>query len=137
MFNNQTWISNEYKKIKNPTKFNGTTDKYQGILNNDFDFKYQKDNFEKIKASVEPFGIYPNEIYFANRANKSMFVVTWTNPNLFWYKYEGESYGSGQNYIYWKQNKHNTSRWISYNTDTIGLILNNDLTQGDLFNLIN
>ena len=126
MFTNLQWIFNEYKKIKNPTKYPKTIQKYQGLLAEDFDFKHQKDNFTKIKTSLEHFNIFPTEIYYAERVGKTMFVVCFTNPNIFWHKYEGEAYGSGQNYIYWKSQKINTTIWIKLTPDEILQIFNND-----------
>jgi hypothetical protein len=124
MFTNNQWISNEHKKIKNPVKYSGAANKYQGVLLDDFDFKYQKDNFNKIKESLEHFNINPTEIYYATRANKPIFVVCFDNPNIFWQKYEGESYGSGQNYIYWKTHKINTTVWLTFTPDEIVQIFN-------------
>ncbi len=146
MFTNHLWISNDYRKIKNPTRHYGTTQKYQGILNPDFDFKYQTDNFIKIKTSLEQFGIFPTEIYYALRANKPIFLVCFDNPNIFWQKYEGTTIGSGQNYIYIGPYKINTTVWIELTPDKIlqilngidpnklsnGYIANNDLDQEDL-----
>lgn len=65
MFTNSQWISNEYKKIKNPVKYPNTANRYEGILLDNFDFGYQKVNFDKIKQSLEQFNINPTEIYYA------------------------------------------------------------------------
>jgi hypothetical protein len=124
MFTNSQWISNEFKKIKNPVKYPGTANKYQGVLPDDFDFKYQKENYDKIKLSLQPFNINPTEIYYATRANKPIFVVCFDNPNIFWQKYEGEALGSGQNYIYWKSHKINTTVWLTFTSDEIVQIFN-------------
>lgn len=125
MFTNCQWISNEFKKIKNPVKYPGVTNKFQGVLPDDFDFEYQTKNFDKIKQSLEPFNIYPTEIYYAKRVGKPIFVVCFDNPNIFWLKYEGECIGSGQNYIWWKSRKINTTDWITYNSDNLLQIFNN------------
>lgn len=124
MFTNSQWISNEHKKIKNPVKYPNTANKYQGIIPDDFDFKYQKENFDNIKLSLQPFNINPTEIYYATRQNKPIFVVCFDNPNIFWQKYEGESYGSGQNYIYWKKHKINTTIWLTFAPDELIQIFN-------------
>jgi hypothetical protein len=124
MFAGKTWITNEYKKVKNPTKVLGTKDRYEGVLDEDFDFKYQKDNFEKIRKSLEPFGIEPKEIYYATRVGKPMFIVTWSSPYILWNKYEANSYGSGQNYIFYKNHSINTTIWIQFTSEDILQIFN-------------
>ena len=124
MFAGKTWISNEFKKVKNPTKIFNVANTYEGLLTEEFNFKFQKNNFDIIKNSLEPFLIFPQEIYYAERDGRSTFVVTWTNPNIFWHKYEGGVLGSGQNYIYWKGHKINTTGWIKMYSDDISNILN-------------
>lgn len=124
MFTNKVWISNDYKKIKNPVKFANTTNKLQGLIPPNYDFKYQTSNYEKIKQSLEPFGIYPTEIYSADRCDKITFIICFSNPDIFWQKYEGESHGSGQNYIYWKSYKINTTLWIMLDQTDIQQIIN-------------
>ena len=99
MFTNKTWITNGDRKVKNPAKYQNVTDVYQGNLQINHDWKHQTENFIAIKASLEQFNIYPTEIYLSNRAGKSSFVLCFTDPNIIWNKYEGEGYGSGQNYI--------------------------------------
>ena len=133
MFTNSQWISNEFKKIKNPVKYPNTVNRYQGVLPDNFDFKYQKDNFDKIKLSLEQFNINPTEIYYATRANKAIFVLCFDNPNIFWQKYEGEAYGSGQNYIYWKSHKINTTVWTTFTPDEIVQIFN-DIDPFQIYN---
>lgn len=124
MFTNNEWIYNQFKKIKNPIKYPGVNQIYQGILPQDFDFKHQEQNFIKIKNSLEQFQIMPTEIYYGLRANKTIFVVCFSDPNIFWHKYEGEKYGSGQNYIYWKDRKFATTQWIKFTPDEILQIFN-------------
>ncbi len=48
MFTDFEWILNEFKKIKNPVKYPDVTNKYQGVLPDDIDFKYQAKIFYKI-----------------------------------------------------------------------------------------
>lgn len=126
MFANKAWITNGYKKVKNPTKFVGVTDKYEGVLLPHYDFKYQTENFNKITESLVPHQIFPTEIYSASRAGKTFFVVCFNNPNLFWHKYEGEGYGSGQNFIFWKSQKIATTVWIQYTPEQINQLINSD-----------
>jgi hypothetical protein len=135
MFAGKTWISNKYKKVKNPTKIPGVINRYEGPLDENYDFKFQKDNFEKITKSLEPFQTFPQEIYYSERNGKSTFVVTWNNPDIFWHKYEGNALGSGQNYIYWKGHKINTTVWIKMNLNDITTVL--DGTDDDISNTVN
>lgn len=125
MFANKIWIENEFKSIKNPAKITGTTNKYEGILNDNYDFKFQKKNFEAIKKSLEPFGIYPVEIYVAELVSKTTFVVTWSNPNILWQKYESKSFGSSQNQIFYKKTMYKTTEWLRLTPEEINNILNN------------
>jgi hypothetical protein len=125
MFTDSICIKNEYKSIKNPAKLENVTSVYQGPLTDNFDFKFQKKNFECIKKSLEPFGIIPKDIYYAEIFGKSTFVVTWSDSNIFWRKYEGKASGSGQNYIYYKNKQINTTVWIKdYSQEKIYQLMN-------------
>ena len=93
MFTDKLWITNGVKKVKNPVKYQGVTDIYQGQINPNYDFKHQTLNFLNIKNSLEPFNIYPTDIYLGMRVGKSLFTVCFSNPDIFWSKYEGEGYG--------------------------------------------
>lgn len=124
MFANKSWITNTHKKVRNPTSYPGVTNKYEGQLAPNHDFKHQTDNFIKIKTSLEQFGIHPTEIYTSNRWGKVIFVVLFNDPNIMWQKYEGELFGSGQNYMYWKSHRINTTLWIKYTHEQIQQILN-------------
>lgn len=137
MFTDKLWITNGIKKVKNPVKYQGVTEMYQGQLQPNFDFKHQTTNFQKIKNSLEPFNIYPTEIYSAMRAGKSCFIVGFSNPDiigaepnkapsLVWSKYEGEGYGSGQNFLYYKSHKISTTLWIILTHDDFSRIFNGE-----------
>jgi len=124
MFINKKFITNLHRKVKNPALCIGVNNKYQGQLHQDYNFKYQTNNFLNICKSLELFNIYPTEIYSSMRLGKSVFVVIFNNPNLIWQKYEGKALGSGGNYIYWKSHKINTTVWLSYSQTQIEQILN-------------
>ncbi len=79
MFTNKAWISNTHRKIKNPVKYSNTTNKLQGPIPPNYDFKYQTNNFQQIIQSLEPFGIHPTEIYSADRCDKITFVICFNN----------------------------------------------------------
>lgn len=112
MFTNTNWITNGCKKVKNPAKIANVNDRFQGTIQENHDFQYQKNNADKIKALLEPNGIFMTEIYSAKRAGKAIFVVLFNNPHIMWQKYEGEGYGSGQNYIYYKEQKIHTTLFV-------------------------
>jgi len=122
MFTNQEWIKNEYKSLKNPI-MKSTDNSYQGILNETVDFKNQKKNFEAIKKSLEPFGIIPQEIYYSELYKKSVFVVTWSDPNLFWRKNDSRSIGNSQNHIYYKNKEIRTTEWLKLSQQELNQIL--------------
>ena len=119
MFTDKTWITNGSKKVKNPTKIAGTNTKYQGVLNEDYDFHHQTENFNKIKELLEPHQIYGTEIYSAKRVGKNIFTVLFNNPHLMWQKYEGQGFGSGQNYIFYKEHKIKTTLFVDLTPDEI------------------
>jgi hypothetical protein len=93
MFTNKNWITNGCKKVKNPAKIARVSDRFQGIIQGNYDFQHQQNNAEKIKGLLEPNGIMMTEIYFGKRAGKAIFVVLFNNPHIMWQKYEGEGYG--------------------------------------------
>lgn len=122
MFTNQQWIKNEYKSLKNPI-ITSIHNNYQGVLTDTFDFKHQKKKFEAIKKSLEPFGIHPQEIYYSELFGKPLFIVTWSNPNLFWRKNESMSKGACQNHIYYKDKEIKTTEWLKLTQEEINTIL--------------
>lgn len=124
MFTNKTWITNGTKKIKNPTQIPGVDTIYQGELDEFVNFKHQIENYKKIKELLEPEGIIMTEIYSARRGNKTIFVVLFNNQNFMWQKYEGNAPGSGQNYIYYKEYKINTTIFIDLSHDELVELFN-------------
>ena len=119
MFTNKTWITNGVKKVKNPAQIPGVGTIYQGELDEYVDFKQQTENYKKIKELLEPEGIVMNEIYSAKRGSKTVFVVLFNNENFMWQKYEGNACGSGQNYVYYKEHKINTSIFTDLSHDEL------------------
>lgn len=123
MFTDNVWISNEFKKTKNPAKILGVNDIYQGVLPQDYDFKFQTKNFTSITNSLAPFDIYPTELYSSYIKGKHTFIVCFSNPNLIWHKYENEGYGSCQNHIYYKSQKIKVTQWIKFTEGQIKQLL--------------
>lgn len=119
MFTDKNWITNGCKKVKNPTKIANVNNRFQGVIQEEYDFQHQQNNATKIKELLEPNGILMTEIYSAKRAGKTIFVVLFNNPHLMWQKYEGVAYGSGQNYVYYKEHKINTTLFIDFSPNEI------------------
>lgn len=119
MFTNSMWIQNNYRKIKNPVKYDNTDNHLQSEFDNTYDFKFQKKNYEQITEKTAKYNLYPFEIYASTRANKMMFVIIFNNPNLIWYKYEGTGYGSCQNYIYWKNQKFTVGEFLKFSSSKL------------------
>ncbi len=118
MFANQQWIKNEYTKMKNPANLGNN--KYEGLFNEAYDFKYQAKNFNIIKKLLEPYNIYPKEIYSSEIEEKPTFIVTWSDPNLFWKNnVRTTKCMNCLNHIYYKDKKMNTSSWIKLKEDEI------------------
>jgi hypothetical protein len=124
MFIDQIWISNGFKKVKNPAKVPQVTDIYQGNLPNSYNFKFQTENCNKIREKLEPHGIHMTEIYTSKRSGKVTFVILFNNPNFMWQKYEGVGFGSTQNYIYYKDHRINTKQFIELTNEQVSQILN-------------
>lgn len=136
MFAGQQSITNGLRKIKNPTKIKGVTNKYEGLITNDFNFKYQTNNFNKIIDSLKSFDIFVQDIYYAERKGKPIFIVTFTNPNILWHKYEGDAYGSGHNHMYIGSKKIKTTNWISMEKNEINDLLFDQLNKVELLEQI-
>jgi hypothetical protein len=124
MFTDKIWITNGVKKVKNPAKIPQVNDVYQGILQENHDFKFQTENCNGIKERLEPRGIYMTEIYSAKRSGKVCFVVLFNDPNIIWQKYEGCKHGSSQNYMYFKDQTINTKLFIDLTNDEVSEFLN-------------
>ncbi len=124
MFTDQFWITNGFKKFKNPAKFHLATDIYQGNLPNGYDFKFQTENSNKIRDKLAPHGIHMTQIYTSNRLGEITFVVLFNNPNIIWQKYEGARSGSTRNYIYNKNRKINTEQFIELSDIHVSNFLN-------------
>jgi hypothetical protein len=105
--------TSDKNKIENPY-YKGVSDKFFGNANS-YKFGSQQTNYEELSKILAEHGIYFDQIYSStiNREVKDSiqhgitFIATTTNPNVFWYKYEGFAQGSGQNYmiIYGKKMK--------------------------------
>lgn len=76
-------IDNPYFECKNKISIN--------VEN--YDFELQTENYLKLKSILERFNIqflhvYGGHLYNYPKLEKQFFMVTTTNPNIFWYKYK-------------------------------------------------
>ena len=112
------YLVNKYIKIRNPHLLHN-----QAICHecnpDDFEFKTQQKNYDELKSSFEPYGISFTKIYSIRwstyddpeNPNRYVFVVESNSP-VVWYKYEGNSVGSGQNYLYFGKKKTKLTHWL-------------------------
>ena len=97
---------------------------YEGPIE-DVDLLQQKGNYEKLRASLEPFGFTLNHIWFAKFNHESYkkngekynvvryhFLVKDETSQIYWRKYEAKSMGSGQNFLYFNGNKYKLTDWL-------------------------
>jgi hypothetical protein len=123
-------ISNGFRKFKNPTNktdnenklvFIGNIKEFTGLN------PIQHMNYIKIQESLEQFNIKLETIYYRswvyNGKNRTNFLVTSNNIHFIWQKYESNSDGSSQNFIYFKNKKINTTKWLNFSLDEIKSIL--------------
>jgi len=95
----------------------------------EINFKHQQKNFELITNKLSPFDIYFDYIWYGKftRGDTMVyhFVVRSNNNRIYWRKYEGNSSGSGQNFIYIDGVKYKTTSFLKMSNEE----LNNKLTQ--------
>ena len=109
---------------------------YEGPIENiDLDTHFtnsQKKNYNKILEKLEHFNIIFDFIWFAkftrNNYNRNTvvqhFVVKSNNDMIYWRKYEGNSSGSGGNFIYIKGIKYKTTDFLNWDNNMIASKLN-------------
>jgi hypothetical protein len=107
------------KKIKNPCAFVNNEDAFCGQIK-DFSFNSpglnQKSNYDKLQCSLLELNMPLTYIWsgkdLINGRIRSNFVGKDDEDNIFWYKYEGPSPGSGQNYLYVYGKKLKLTGWL-------------------------
>jgi hypothetical protein len=123
-FINQNFIKTRYFRVQNQALSSHTNvDPYQGILLHDFDFGRQAKNFQIIKEKLAAKNIYPEYIFCSkkNYADTLVFVVTFSDPNVIWYRTQGAQVGSfsGQNKIILHRLKVNTSEFVKWDAERV------------------
>ena len=98
---------------------------YEGPIE-DVDLLQQKGNYEKLRASLDSFGLKLTYIWFAKFNHESFkpngekynvvryhFLVKDETSQIYWRKYEARSMGSGQNYLYLNGNRYKLTDWLN------------------------
>jgi hypothetical protein len=101
------YMKNDNIKIKNILKIPNAETFNENCST--YNFKSQKLNFEKFKNKIEKCSIVPTQLYAANweaySSARHSFLVLTSDPNLLWYRYDTNSIGAAQNWIYLKKKK--------------------------------
>lgn len=104
---------------ENATRFQGQVE--------DYDFKFQAANFLRLQKALNQFGTslgpiasvtYPAEAgcYYDGTTSRTLtrFVSCSKDGSLMWEKYEGNTPGSGQNYVYAGGQKIKLTTFLGY-----------------------
>lgn len=122
-FYNQNFIKTKYFRVQNQALSLTNIDPYQGRLLPDFDFGRQAKNFQNIKEKLAAVNIYPECIFCSkkNYADTLVFVVTFSDPNVIWYRTQGAQVGSfsSQNKIILHRLKINTSEFVKWEAERV------------------
>lgn len=114
--NIEQYITNGYLSITNPQLQPNAYFNYDSTIT-DFDFKNivptQYSNYLMVENQLNSVEIYFDSINIVKwnstkgygSKSRCKFIVKTSNPKLLWYKYESESPGSGNNLIYYKNEK--------------------------------
>jgi len=92
-------------KVINPVH-NGTLYHYEGSIEN-YNFRHQQKNYEKLQEILEPYGKRLTYIYvgkfMGERREKVIFMAHNDDRSIWWRKYESVAEGSGQNWVYYEK----------------------------------
>ena len=123
----QNIVVNESIQLVNPCNKSDLF-RYAGPIENFDKFNHQADNYKNIQASLAPFNIQLSFIWvgiFKMNGNRLHFVAKDENNKVFWQKYEGNSKGSGQNYIFINGLKNKTTSWLKMSVAERAVLTNN------------
>lgn len=125
------WLQNNYIRIVNPLE-NGDGVNYE-LDPNDYDFRFQKKNYDKLKASLEPYNIFFEKIYSKHRYSQGdhlsdySFVVESNGP-VVWHK----RFNCGiqaNNFVYIGKEKFKLSEWLKFSQEKQAQLLNSLVVQ--------
>lgn len=116
-------------KITNPL-LKSDIHSYEGPIEN-INFKNQKNNFRKLSNKLNRIGVFFNYIWYGEFSINNSVVyhfVAKTNDNrIYWRKYEGNSIGSGQNFIYIDGIKFKTTDFLRWSDEELDNKLTNSV----------
>lgn len=114
-------------KVKSPLD-NSDLYSYEGPIE-DVNLLQQKANYIIIQNILSEYDIKLNHILFAKFSRESStayhFLAKSENEKIYWRKYEGNAFGSGQNYIYIDGNKYKLTSFIKMSKEEKDEILIN------------
>jgi len=116
MQNTDKWITNGYKKILKPQLM---------VDSETYDFGPQQKNYIKINELLNSIGHELTNMYVTYFSSKfhCTFVVESTLPGFMWHKYDSGHQGSGNNVVYYKNEKIKVTDFIKYTTDDLFKII--------------
>jgi hypothetical protein len=108
---------------------------YEGPIHG-VDLLQQKTNYKKIQDILEEYNVQLSYIWFAKFSRDDYdtpsstyhFVARTEEGNVFWRKYEGNTFGSGQNYLYVNGKQYKLTKILSMTKEDRDLIFISDLT---------
>ncbi len=114
------WLKNDYIKILNPLLAHDNSINTEcNIENFNFPTKSKKQNYEELRASLEPFGIVFNNVYMGkfstigqiDKPNRYMFVIDSNSP-VVWHKYDSYNKCGCQNNLFFGKYKITVNKWL-------------------------
>ena len=108
-------------KVKSPFTLSNI-EKYEGDICN-INFHHQEKNYKLLSDSLAKFNLNLNYIWYAKFQTDSKhpirvhFLARTENSEVFWRKYEAETQGSGQNFLYVNGYKFKLTDWFSFSEE--------------------
>jgi hypothetical protein len=116
------WLKNDFIKIKNPSMVHENSINIEcNIENFIFSTKSKKQNYEDLRASLEPFGIVFNNVYATkfstngqiDKPNRYMFVIDSIDSPVVWHKYDSYNKCGCQNKLFFGKKKTTVGQWLN------------------------
>ena len=116
------WLKNDFIKIKNPSMVHENSINIEcSIENFNFSTKSKKQNYEDLRASLEPFGIIFNNVYATkfstngqiDKPNRYMFIIDSIDSPVVWHKYDSYNKCGCQNKLFFGKKKTTVGQWLN------------------------
>jgi len=116
------WLKNDFIKISNPVMvYENSINIECNVENFNFSTKSKKQNYEDLRASLEPFGIVFNNVYATkfstngqiDKPNRYMFVIDSIDSPVVWHKYDSNNKCGCQNKLFFGKNKTTVQQWLN------------------------